>query len=175
MEYDAYRDRIARRSVGRFDTTALATDAETFDAVTRDLATPFEDLEGPIDAVAGIDAIGFVFGAAVARRLEVAFVPIRKGGKLPLAEDDLATGSATDYTGAEKRLELDRQAVEEGDRVALVDDWIETAAQMGVAVDLVERAGADVAGVSVLDAEETPTARELDERYGLHTLNPDRF
>ena len=170
MSDQSFLERIADRSVGRYDTSALATDGETLEAVTQALAAPHEASDEHCDLVAGIDALGFVYGAALARHIETGFVPIRKGGKLPLADGELCTGVATDYTGTEKALALDCHAIDDGQRVLLVDDWIETAAQMGLAVDLVERAGGVVLGISVLGADVTDASGRLDERYGLHTL-----
>lgn len=168
MRYEDYLERIAHRSTDRYDTSALATDPDVFEAITRDLVA---STAVAADRVAGIDALGFVFGAAVARELDVGFTPIRKGGKLPLPTEDVLAETATDYTGSTKTLEVDREAIRDDERVLLVDDWIETAGQMTAAADLVERAGGTVAGIVVLDAQENDASRRLDERYGLFTVS----
>ena len=88
--------------------------------------------------MAGTDALGFIVGTAVALRLGVGFVPLRKGGKLPVRKE---TAEFRDYSGAEKALELRAEPWPRGTRVLLVDEWIETGAQARAAVELIERAG----------------------------------
>jgi len=99
-----------------------------------------------IDLVAGIEARGFIFGTAVAYKLGVGFIPIRKAGKLPrethAVSYDLEYGSAT--------LELHRDAVRPGDRVLLVDDVLATGGTARATAELVQACGAVVVGVAVL-------------------------
>lgn len=169
MEWSEYRERI--RSAGyRYNVPALFADQEGFEAFCEGLLAPY-DAEA-VDQVAGIDAIGFVPGAVMAWELDAAFVSVRKGGKLPIDDEHRISDSLVDYTGEEKTLELDTRMVEDGGRTILVDDWMETAAQMTTALDLLERAGADVTDIAVLGAEENETPLELDEEYGVHTLRP---
>ena len=93
-----------------------------------------------VDMVAGIDARGFIFGAAMARELSVGFVPIRKKGKLPWdtyeESYDLEYGSNT--------IAMHKDAVSIGQRVLLVDDLLATGGTAAAAVSLLERAGASV-------------------------------
>ena len=88
------------------------------------------------DCVVGIDALGFILGTAVAIHSKKAFVPIRKGGKLPVVSDAIGF---VDYTGQVKSLELRKGAITPGTRVLLVDEWIETGSQVKAAVELIER------------------------------------
>ncbi|WP_420813785.1 adenine phosphoribosyltransferase [Phytoactinopolyspora endophytica] len=101
---------------------------------------------GPVDAVVGIEARGFILGAPVAYRLGAGFVPVRKEGKLPsdtsAASYDLEYGQAT--------IEVHRDAFTPGERVLIIDDVLATGGTVRATVDLVRAAGADVAGVSVL-------------------------
>lgn len=169
MEWSEYRERI--RSAGyRYNVPALFADPEAFEAFCAELLAPY-DAE-TVDQVAGIDAIGFVPGGVMAWELDAAFVSVRKGGKLPIDEAYRISDSLVDYTGEEKTLELDTRMVEDGARTVLVDDWMETAAQMTTALDLLERAGADVTGIAVLGAEENEVPLALDEEYGVHTIRP---
>ncbi|MFW5978422.1 MAG: phosphoribosyltransferase family protein [Halohasta sp.] len=170
MKFDSYLDRISERNVGRFDAFALFDDVQIFKSVIADYASPFRDCE--IDAVVGIDAIGFVVGAGVALELNVGFLPVRKGGKLPIPEEDRLQRQVTDYTGEQKTLEIDAAPIFSGMRTLVVDDWMETAAQMEAAVDLVEEADGTVAGIAVLDTGENERTRTLAAEYNLHTLNP---
>lgn len=91
-------------------------------------------------AVAGIEARGFIFGAALAARLGLGFVPLRKAGKLPVAT--LGIDYALEYGSA--RLELDPGTVRRTERVLLVDDLIATGGTALAAAKLLRRAGAEV-------------------------------
>jgi len=126
------------------DISPLLADAASFaravDAVTGHYAA------SPPAKVVGIEARGFILAAPVAYRLRAGFVPVRKAGKLPApayAESyDLEYGSAT--------LEVHRDAFAPGDRVLIVDDVLATGGTAAATRVLVERAGATVAGLSVL-------------------------
>lgn len=169
MEWSEYRDLI--QSAGyRYNVPALFADREGFQSFCEDLLEPYDPAD--VDQVAGIDAIGFVPGAVLAWELDAGFVSVRKGGKLPIEDEHRISDSLIDYTGEEKTLELDVRMVDDGARVLLVDDWMETASQMTTALDLLERAGADVMGIAVLGAEENEVPLELDEKYGVHTIRP---
>ena len=91
-------------------------------------------------AVAGIEARGFIFGAAIAARLGLGFVPLRKAGKLP--GEVIGIDYALEYGAA--RIELDPGAIEPGERVLLVDDLIATGGTALAGVELLRRAGAVV-------------------------------
>lgn len=88
-------------------------------------------------AIAGIEARGFIFGAAVAARLGLPFVPVRKPGKLPVPV--LAIDYALEY--GTDTLEVDPDAIAEGQPVVLIDDLIATGGTALAAVELLRRAG----------------------------------
>ena len=92
-------------------------------------------------AVAGIEARGFIFGAAIAARLGLGFVPLRKAGKLP--GRTIGIDYSLEYGAA--RIELDPDAIAEGERVLLVDDLIATGGTALAGVQLLRQAGATVA------------------------------
>lgn len=171
MEYDAYLNRISKRAVDRYNISALFDDFQVLDAVIADYVEPFRNSR--IDAVVGIDALGFVLGTGVALELNVGFIPIRKGGKLPIPDDDRLHHELKDYTGEQKTLELDAARVSAGMDVLLVDDWMETAAQMETAITLIEQAGGTIDGIAVLDCEENERSRKIAAEYDLHTVNPE--
>ena len=93
--------------------------------------------------VAAIEARGFIFGGALAARLGVGFVPIRKPGKLPFAtyEESYGLEYGTD------RVQIHRDAAAPGSRVVVVDDLLATGGTAAAAARLVERCGGEVAGV----------------------------
>lgn len=113
------------------DITPLLSDPRAFHVVLDALATPL--VGTGVDAIVGIEARGFIFGAALAARLNVAFVPARKPGKLPCATDRVAY--ATEYSKAE--LELHRGALTPGARVVIVDDVLATGGTARAAAELV--------------------------------------
>jgi len=92
------------------------------------------------EAIAGIEARGFIFGAAVASQLELGFVPVRKPGKLPVPS--IAIDYALEY--GTDTLEVDPGAIRPGSRVVIVDDLIATGGTALAAVQLLRQAGAVV-------------------------------
>ncbi len=125
------------------DFTPLLSDGAAFAAVVDDIAGRYA---GRVDVVVGIEARGFILGAAVALRLGLGFVPVRKSGKLPgpsLREDyTLEYGSAV--------LEMHEDALAPGQRAVVVDDVLATGGTVAATCRLVERAGATVAGIDVV-------------------------
>jgi len=122
------------------DITTLLKDAAGFHAVVEKLTTPYRDSR--VDKVAGIESRGFIIGAALAYRLNVGFVPIRKAGKLPA--ENFGQDYALEY-GAD-RLEIHRDAIRAGERVLLVDDLIATGGTAEAALEIVRIAGGAVVG-----------------------------
>ena len=125
------------------DVTPVLADPEVFGAVIRDMA---DRRRGSIDLVVGIEARGFIFGAALAHELGVGFVPVRKAGKLPGdtvgLTYDLEYGTAT--------IEIHSDAFVSGERVLLVDDVLATGGTAEAACRLLERAGATVVAFETL-------------------------
>jgi len=126
------------------DITPLLADPKAFAAATDALCAGFTG-EG-IDCVAGVEARGFIFGAAVARKLGVGFVPIRKKGKLPFETEsvsyDLEYGTDT--------LEVHSDAVNKGEKVLMVDDLLATGGTMSAACKLIEKIDGQIVGISFL-------------------------
>jgi adenine phosphoribosyltransferase len=119
------------------DFTPLLADGPALQAVVRDIADRHKDR---VDVVVGIEARGFILGAAVAYALGVGFVPVRKGGKLPgqtlEAEYELEYGSA--------KIEVHADAFVSGARVLVIDDVLATGGTAEATCELLERAGATV-------------------------------
>jgi adenine phosphoribosyltransferase len=140
-----------------------------FRDITTLIAHP-EGLEATIDhlveaarltqpsAVAGIEARGFIFGAAIAARLGLGFVPLRKPGKLPVAT--IGIDYVLEYGQA--RLELDPTLVVEGEPVLLVDDLLATGGTALAGAELLRRAGARVEqALFVIDLPELGGSEKL--------------
>jgi adenine phosphoribosyltransferase len=124
-----------------YDITTLLKDPKGFATLIDALAQYYIDKE--INLVLGIEARGFIFGPALAYRLNAGFVPVRKPKKLPgptaRVTYDLEYGSDT--------LEIHVDAIEPGQRVVLVDDLLATGGTMEATIKLVQQLGGEIAGL----------------------------
>jgi adenine phosphoribosyltransferase len=120
------------------DITTLLKDPVGFRVTIHELANHYAGVK--IDRVAGIEARGFIVGAALAYHLGVGFVPIRKKGKLP-AE---TVGQDYELEYGTDRIEMHVDAVSQGERVLLVDDLIATGGTAIAACKLIESMGGTV-------------------------------
>jgi len=147
LEFDAlaYAQRLIR-SIPDFpepgilfrDITPLLADPKGFHVVLDMIAHRF--VGEHIDAVVGIESRGFIFGGALAARLNASFVPVRKPGKLPFRTDKVSY--SLEY--GENELEMHRDALAEGSHVLVVDDLLATGGTAAAAGELVHRQGAEV-------------------------------
>ncbi len=149
----------------RYDVTPLFANSAHFNALVDDLISNFNATQ--IDYVAGIDALGFILGTAIAQRLGVGLIAIRKGGKLPVATDSL---QCQDYSGQTKALEIRRDILPAGAHVLLVDEWIETGAQATAAIKLIEGRGAVIAGIATINMDENEKTNALRAKYPIYTV-----
>ncbi|MFC5062462.1 adenine phosphoribosyltransferase [Actinomycetospora atypica] len=147
-----------------WDLTTVLADAEGLAATTRLLSAAAPRAE--VDVVVGIEARGFLLGAAVAQALGLGIVPVRKEGKLPAVAAsrsyDLEYGSAT--------LELPTGVLTPGTRALLVDDVLATGGTAAAACELVEGCGAHVAALAVVLELPALAGRERLGRRPLHAL-----
>lgn len=100
----------------------------------------------PIDKIVGIDARGFIFGAAAAHRLGIGFVPVRKKGKLPW----MTEGCAYSLEYGEAEIEVHKDAIHAGERVLLIDDLLATGGTAAAAVELLNRLECNLLGLAFL-------------------------
>ncbi len=142
---------------GHADVLGLFADGAFLARAAEALAAPFESAS--VTKVAGVEARGFILGAAVALRLGAGFVPIRKHGAIhPGAKATVR--AAADWRGNRPELVVQREAVTAADLVLLVDDWIETGSQALAARELIEDCGGRWAGLSVLVDQSGAAIRE---------------
>lgn len=164
----SYLDLVDVRESGvRDDISPLLRDAEATRAMVRDLVEPFRD--AGVTHVAGIDALGFILGAYAAQELGAGFIPVRKGDKLP---QPIFSREFIDHLGRFQRLEVRRDAARAGDRLLIVDDWIETGSQMQSAIALLEQTEAQIVGFAALCIKHGEKTDALRERYVCHDLWP---
>jgi len=148
------------------DITTLFQNAQGFKTSIERLAAPYED--AGIEAVAGIEARGFILGGAVADRLGTGFIPIRKKGKLPAK----AIGEEYELEYGVDTVELHEDAIRQGERILLVDDLIATGGTAAAAARLIEKAGGAVAGAAfIIDLPDLGgCARLVEKGVKCHTL-----
>src|SRR5215472_15447118 len=124
-----------------YDITTLLKDKLGFATLVDALSEHY--LKKDIDLILGMEARGFIFGPALAYRLNAGFVPVRKPGKLPAetakVSYDLEYGSNT--------LEIHKDAIEKGQRVIIVDDLLATGGTAAATVQLAKSRGGDVCGL----------------------------
>ncbi|XP_030633735.1 uncharacterized protein LOC115814903 [Chanos chanos] len=136
----------------------------------KDLLRPFQNES--IDLVAGIDAMGFILGSAVATTLGKGFLAIRKAGHLCVQTQ---TQEYTDYSGREKLMEVRVDVLRPGLRVLIVDQWIETGGTMKAAIKLVEKQGATVVGVAAVAIENSEGGKWIKDNYRCSHCIPDQL
>ena len=144
----------------RNDVTPLFAHHEDFNELVDDLVARVAGT--PVDLVACIDSLGFILGTAIAQKLEVGILAVRKGGKLPVETDQT---EFRDYTGLTKQLEIRRDILTQGARVLSVDEWIETGAQVSAAITLIESQGATVAGIATINMDDNEKTRSIASKY----------
>jgi adenine phosphoribosyltransferase len=146
------------------DITPLLANPQAFAASIQALCNCFKQTK--VDYVAAVEARGFIFGAAVAEKLNVGFVPIRKKGKLPYQTEsvtyDLEYGTDT--------LEIHRDAIEKDAKILMVDDLLATGGTMAGACQLIEKIGGKVAGISFLVELSDLPGREKLTNYNIKTV-----
>ena len=124
------------------DITTLLQDSQGLRIVVDGLAEQYKNQ--PIDKIAGIEARGFIIGAALAYELGMGFVPVRKAGKLPA--ETISQTYALEY--GTDQLEIHTDAIQSGEEVLLVDDLIATGGTAEAAIALIQKLGGIVMGAA---------------------------
>jgi adenine phosphoribosyltransferase len=153
------------------DITTLLNNKEAFGLLMQHLHDRYK--EYGVDYIAGIDARGFIFGAALAQMLGVGFVPIRKKGKLPYTT--ISEKYALEYGVDEVEVHIDAFGEEKGAKVLLIDDLIATGGTASAAAKLVNQTGANcveccfIIGLTFLDG--IKKLQEETEVYSIIEVN----
>lgn len=143
------------------DITPLLADPRAFHIVLDAIAERF--IGAHVDAVVGVEARGFIFGGALAARLNASFVPARKPGKLPAKSDRVSY--KTEYSVAE--LEMHVGSIPQGARVLVVDDVLATGGTAKAAAELVTAQGGTLVAFAFVI--------ELGFLGGRNVLEPSRI
>ena len=146
------------------DITTLIKDGELFAQAVDQLYDFYRHEE--IDKICAVEARGFIFGSALAYKLNLGFIPIRKPGKLPaktvIEEYELEYGT--------DRIEIHADAIEKGDKVLLVDDLLATGGTAKAACNLIEKLKGEIVGVAFLIELTGLNGRKLFDKYKINSL-----
>ncbi|MCY6353926.1 adenine phosphoribosyltransferase [Clostridium sp. ZS2-4] len=146
------------------DVTTILKDSIAFKYSVDKVAEHLKDKN--VDIVVGPEARGFLFGAPVAYAIGAGFVPVRKKGKLPYdtmaVEYDLEYGTDT--------LEMHKDAIKPGQRVAVVDDLLATGGTIESVVKLIEQLGGEVVSVDFVIELTKLNGRKKLEKYDVMSL-----
>jgi len=147
-----------------YDITTLLKDPDAFREVIDQMADQVKD--SAVDLVVGMESRGFIFSAPLAYQLHAGFVPVRKLGKLPAetieVEYDPEYGTAT--------LEIHKDAIKPGQRVLIVDDLLATGGTVQGTIELVQRLGGEIAGLSFMVELTGLHGREKLGDFQIHAL-----
>jgi len=147
-----------------YDITTLLKDKSGYAALIDQLAEHY--IGKQVDLILGMEARGFIFGPALAYRLNAGFVPVRKPGKLPAAtarvEYDLEYGS--------NALEVHKDAIEKGQRVLIVDDLLATGGTAQATAQLATALGAQIAGLGFVVELDFLKGRDKLKSYDVFSL-----
>ena len=146
------------------DITPLLADVRSFQSVIDSFAKRYADKS--VDAVVAVESRGFIFGAALAYRIDAGFVPVRKKGKLPYKVESIEY--ALEY--GTDRIEMHQDALHKGSRVLVIDDVLATGGTARASARLVERLGGKVVGIATLIELGFLGGRELIEGYEFFSL-----
>jgi adenine phosphoribosyltransferase len=147
-----------------YDITTLLKDKTGFAKMIDAMAAHY--LERKVDLVLGIEARGFIFGPALAYRLNAGFVPVRKPGKLP-AETARVTH---DLEYGSDALEIHKDAIKPGQRVVLVDDLLATGGTMEATLKLARQLGGEIVGLAFAVELDFLKGRDRFKDYDVFSL-----
>lgn len=146
------------------DITTLVKDKEAFKYTIDEMVTELKDKN--IDIVVGPEARGFIIGAPIAYGLGVGFVPVRKPGKLPA--DTLKIEYELEY--GTDALEMHKDAIKPGQRVAIVDDLLATGGTILAVAKLIEGLGGEIASINFIIELTDLKGREKLKDYPVNSI-----
>lgn len=146
------------------DITTLLSDKKAFKQAVNALADKYKNKK--IDAIVAVEARGFILGGALAHKLNAAFVPVRKKGKLPWKTNsvtyELEYGTDT--------LEMHSDSLKLNDKVLIVDDLLATGGTVQAAINLIKQLGAKITGIAFLIELTDLKGKEKLADYPIYSL-----
>jgi len=146
------------------DITPLVRDSEALKYSVETMAGHYNGKE--VDAILGAEARGFIFGSAAAYKMGIGFIPVRKPGKLPFK----TCSASYNLEYGKNILEMHTDAVNDGDKILIVDDLIATGGTARAMAELVEKMGGEVVGFCFLVELEFLNPRKILEGYDIFSL-----
>jgi len=146
---------------GRYDLIPLFQDNNIFSSIINILSEPYLN---KIDYIASPEALGWILGVAIARKLEVGFVPIRKENKLPYSGQKIIKNVYMDYSKQSKALEVKKNLINKNSKILLVDEWVETGATIKSCIKLMEKLDCKVMGIATIGIDENENTKEWIEK-----------
>jgi len=146
------------------DITPLVRDKKAFRYAVDLMASKYKGRQ--IDAILGAEARGFIFGAAMAYKLQTGFIPVRKPGKLPYKV--CKASYSLEY--GENIMEMHIDEVKKGDKILIVDDLVATGGTAKAQAELVQQRGGTVIGMCFLIELEFLNPRKLLKDYDIISL-----
>lgn len=157
-------DGFPKEGISFKDVTTLLKDKDVFKYTVDRIAEHLQDKN--IDLVIGPEARGFLFGAPIAYAIGAGFIPVRKHGKLPC--ETVKVNYALEYGSDE--LEMHRDAVEKGQRIALVDDLLATGGTMSSVAEMVENLGGHIVTADFVIELTDLKGRDKLDKYDVFSL-----
>lgn len=151
------------------DITTLLNDSSSFAQAVNSIVDEYKNAK--IDIVLSVEARGFIFGAAVAYKMGVGLVPVRKKGKLPYKTYDVTY----DLEYGKDTLEIHQDAFKKGAKVLIVDDLLATGGTTKAVAGLVEKMGGEIAGIAFVIELLPLKGREKLKGYRVTSLIKDEY
>lgn len=146
------------------DVTSILQDADGLNLAIDSMQSYLKGMD--LDVIVGLESRGFMFGVPIAYNLHKAFVPVRKKGKLPCE----TISQTYDLEYGSEEIEIHKDAIKPGQKVAVVDDLIATGGTVEAAVKLIERLGGEVVKIVFLMELEGLNGREKLEGYNVDSV-----
>ena len=146
------------------DVTSILQDADGLNLAIDSMQSYLKDMD--LDVIVGLESRGFMFGVPLAYNLHKAFVPVRKKGKLPCE----TISQTYDLEYGSEEIEIHKDAIRPGQKVAVVDDLIATGGTVEAAVKLIERLGGEIVKIVFLMELEGLNGREKLEGYNVDSV-----
>ena len=146
------------------DVTSILQDADGLNLAIDSMQSYLKDMD--LDVIVGLESRGFMFGVPLAYNLHKAFVPVRKKGKLPCE----TISQTYDLEYGSEEIEIHKDAIRPGQKVAVVDDLIATGGTVEAAVKLIERLGGEVVKIVFLMELKGLNGREKLKGYNVDSV-----
>jgi adenine phosphoribosyltransferase len=146
------------------DEMPLYANSIVFNRMIDDFCEIFKDIT--IDKVAGVEAAGFIFASAVAAKMDLGVILLRKKG----LQRPVFKKRYVDYTNREKELSILRDIIKKNEKILIVDDWVDTGGAVETAISLIEKCGGQVVGIGALMDISSKETRDFLSKYNYHYL-----